>query len=370
MKYPESFLKLGAVSVMAAASLLASPLSLAEERTLNVYNWSDYIDDAVIEEFEEASGINVNYDVFDSNEMLETKLLAGSSGYDLVVPSAYFLERQIEAGVFQKLDKDKLPNLENMWDMVEERTAQYDPDNTYSVNYMWGTTGIGFVEEKVNEALDDAPVDSWAMIFDPEVSSKLAECGIHVLDSPSEMIPAALKYLGLDPNDTSRDSLTKVEELFAKVRPNIQKFHSSEYISALANGDICVAVGFSGDVFQSQARAEEADNGVTVGYRIPKEGSQMWFDQLAIPGDANNVDEAYEFMNYLMQPKVIAKITDYVAYANGNEASQEFVDKAILDNPAIYPTEETMEGLYTMKPYDAKAQRLVNRTWTKIKSGR
>ncbi|MEZ5479156.1 MAG: polyamine ABC transporter substrate-binding protein [Thiolinea sp.] len=363
----------GRVTVAAALSVAlcgAVPAVHAEEKVLNVYNWSDYIDETVIADFEEKTGIKINYDVFDSNEILETKLLAGSSGYDLVVPSAHFLSRQIKAGVFQPLDKEKLPNLKNAWDVILERTAIYDEGNAHSVNYLWGTTGIGYVEEKVKEVLgEDAPLDSWDLVFKPEYAEKLAKCGIHWLDAPTEMIPAMEKYLGLDPAKTDADALAKVEELALKVRPYIQKFHSSEYIGALANGDICVAIGWSGDVFQAQSRAEENETGMTVNYVIPKEAAQMWFDMLTIPVDAKHVDEAHQFINYLLEPEVIAKISNYVAYANGNKASQEFIDKEILENPAIYPTPEVMERLFTTKAYEGKLQRLVTRTWTKIKSG-
>lgn len=370
MEFKSSLLRQFSVAGLALSCSLGMSALSAEDKVLNVYNWSDYIDDSVLEGFTEKTGIKVNYDVFDSNEILETKLLAGSSGYDVVVPSAHFLSRQIKAGAFQKLDKDKIPNLKNMWDVIQERTAIYDEGNEHSVNYLWGTTGIGYVEEKVKEALgDDVPLDSWDLLFKPEYAEKLAKCGIHWLDAPTEVIPTMEKYLGLDPAKTDADSLAKVEELALAVRPTIQKFHSSEYIGALANGDICVAIGWSGDVFQAQARAEENKTGMTVKYIIPKEAAQMWFDMLTIPVDAKHVDEAHQFINYLMEPENIAKISDYVAYANGNKASQEFMDKEILDNHAIYPTPEVLERLYTTKAYEGKLQRLVTRSWTKIKSG-
>ena len=369
MKISKNLVRHVALSAIALATTLSMPLSVAADRTLNIYNWSDYIDDSVLKDFEEKNGIKVNYDVFDSNEVLETKLLAGSSGYDLVVPSAHFLSRQIEAGVFAKLDKDKLPNLKNMWDMVLERTATYDPGNEHAINYLWGTTGIGYNVDKVKALLPDVPVDSWDLVFKPENISKLAECGVFMLDQPTEILPSVMKYMGMDIKDTSQENLDKVEELMMKIRPHVKKFHSSEYISALANGDICVAVGWSGDIFQAKSRAEEAKNDVKIEYSIPKEGAQMWFDMMAMPADAKNVEEAYLFMNYIMEPEVIAKITNYVAYANGNKASQEFVDKEILDNPSIYPTEDVLKGLYTMHTYDPKTQRLTNRLWTKIKSG-
>jgi putrescine transport system substrate-binding protein len=361
------------VSVVTAATVLAVVLALpasAQERKLNVYNWSDYIDDSIIADFEKETGIDVTYDVYDSNEILETKLLAGGSGYDVVVPTASpFLARQIEAGVYQKLDQSKLPNLENMWDVVAERVARFDPGNEYSVNYMWGTTGLGYNVDKVREALGVERVDSWDVLFDPQKATKLAACGIHVLDSPTDVVPSVLAYLGLDPNSTSPEDLAKAEEALLAIRPSIRKFHSSEYINALANGDICLAVGFSGDVFQARDRAAEAAQGVTVDYAIPKEGAQMWFDQMAIPADAQNVEEAHEFINYMMRPEVAAKASNYVFYANGNQASQSHLDPEVRDDPAVYPDEATMSKLFTLTPLDARNQRTLTRLWTKIVTG-
>ncbi|RIY00062.1 polyamine ABC transporter substrate-binding protein [Aureimonas flava] len=342
----------------------------AQEKVLNVFNWSDYIDTSIIDEFTKETGIRVVYDTYDSNEILETRLLAGGSGYDVVVPSAEYLSRQIEAGVFQTLDPSKLPNLKNMWPLVSERVAVYDPGNAHSVNYMWGTTGIGYNAAKVQELLPDAPLDSWALVFDPKNAEALAKCGIDMLDAPGEILPAALQYLGLDPNASDAESIGKAQALLTAVRPFIRKFHSSEYINALANGDICVAVGFSGDVFQARDRAEEAGRGVEVSYVIPKEGAMMWFDQMAIPADAPHVEEAHTFINYMMRPEVIAKATNYVSYANGNLASQPLVDKAILDDPAIYPDEATLQKLFIKRPYDSRAQRLATRAFTSVKTGR
>ena len=359
--------------LLSAASAAAAALALAahaQERVVNVYNWSDYIDDSIIQDFTAKTGIRVVYDVYDSNEILETKLLAGSSGYDVVVPTASpFMVRQIEAGVYQKLDKSKLPNLKNMWDVVTERTADFDPGNEYSVNYMWGTVGIGYNVQKIQEALGVDEIDSWSVVFDPAQIAKVADCGVYFLDSPTDIVPTVLNYLGIDPNDTSAESLAKAEEALLAVRPHIRKFHSSEFINALANGDICVAVGWSGDVLQAADRAAEADQGVEVAYAVPKEGAQMWFDQLAIPADAKNVAEAHEFLNFIMEPEIIAKATNYVYYANGNLASQEFVDDDIIEDPAIYPSEETMKHLFTVQPYDSRSQRLLTRSWTKIVTG-
>jgi len=359
--------------LLTSATLFAAALTtaaMAQDRVVNVYNWSDYIDDSILKDFTAETGIKVVYDVYDSNEMLETKLLAGGTGYDVVVPTASpFLARQIQAGVYQKLDKSKLPNLVNAWDAVAERVATFDPGNEYSVNYMWGTTGLGYNEKKLQDALGIDHVDSWDVLLDPEKASKLADCGIHVLDSPTDVVPSVLAYLGLDPNSTAPEDWAKVEETLLKVRPYIRKFHSSEYVNGLANGDICLALGFSGDVFQSRDRAAEADQGVVVGYSIPKEGAQMWFDQMAIPADAPHVAEAHEFINYMLKPEVAAAASNYVFYANGNKASQEFLDPEVKDDPAVYPDEATMAKLFTIKPLGAREQRTMTRLWTKVVTG-
>ncbi|MEP3301453.1 MAG: polyamine ABC transporter substrate-binding protein, partial [Roseibium sp.] len=316
--------RLFSAAVMLAASTV---LATAQERVVNIYNWSDYIDESILEDFTKETGIKVVYDVFDSNEVLETKLLAGSTGYDIVVPTGTFLARQITAGVFQKLDKSKLPNLENMDPAIMSRLEKYDPGNEYAINYMWGTTGLGINVDKVKERLGDMPLNSWSLVFDPETVGKLADCGVYMLDTADELLPAALNYLGLDPDSNAPDDLAKAEELLLSVRPSVKKFHSSEYINALANGDICLAVGWSGDVLQARDRAAEADQGVTIEYTIPKEGALMWFDNMAIPGDATHVEEAHEFLNYIMKPEVAAKASNYVYYANGNVASKEFLNE-------------------------------------------
>jgi putrescine transport system substrate-binding protein len=360
-----------APSAAEAAKTPPPAAAKAEEKVVNVYNWSDYIDPAVIEAFTKETGIKVRYDTFDANETLETKLLAGKSGYDVVVPSGYFLQRQITAGVFQKLDKAKLPNLENVWPDIAAKLAFYDPGNQYSVNYMWGTTGIGYNVKKMHEILGpSATIDSWDVVFKPEQLARFKGCGIHMLDSVDDIVPAALAYLGLDPNSTQQKDLDKAADLIAKIRPSVRKFHSSEYINALATGEICFVVGWSGDIKQAQRRAAEAKNGVDIGYAIPKEGAQMFFDNLAIPKDAPHVAEAHAFIDYLLRPDVAAKNTDLVQYANGNLASQKLIDKAVLDDKTVYPDAATMAKLYTISAHDQKTQRLLNRLWTKIKTGK
>ena len=361
---------IGKFFTAAAALVLFSGPAFAEDRVLNVYNWSDYIDEDIVKDFEAETGVKVRYDVFDSNELLETKLLAGGSGYDVVVPSGQFLSRQIEAGVFQKLNPSELFHSANLWPTIAERTAVYDPGNEYSINYMWGTTGIGVNVGKVKEALgEDAPTDSLALLFDPANAEKLADCGIHFLDAPAEMIPAALKYIGEDPDSKDPAVIAKAEDVLLGVRPYIQKFHSSEYINALANGDICVAFGWSGDVLQAQARAIEAENGVDVIYSVPKEGALMWFDQMAIPADAPNPDLAHLFIDYIMRAYVMAKASNYVFYANGNLASQPLLEPDVINDQAIYPSAETLEKLYSTTAYPPKVNRIVTRLWTKVKTG-
>ncbi|WP_127113109.1 polyamine ABC transporter substrate-binding protein [Shimia sediminis] len=342
----------------------------ASAEEVRVYNWSDYIDEALLTKFEEETGLKLIYDVFDSNEVLETKMLAGGSGYDVVVPSGTFLQRQITAGAFQKLDMAQLPNHSNMWDAIEARTEKYDPENAYSINYMWGTTGIGVNVGKVQEALgEDAPIGSLALVFDPANMEKLAACGVHFLDAPAELIPAALAYLGENPDSHDKDVIAKAEPILTAVRPYVQKFHSSEYINALANGDICVAIGWSGDILQARDRAWEAENGVEIAYNAPSEGALMWFDQMAVPVDAPNPEGAHKFLNFIMDAQNMADASNYVYYANGNLASQPMLEEDVIGDPAIYPSEETLKNLYTTTPYPQKTQRVVTRMWTKIKSG-
>jgi putrescine transport system substrate-binding protein len=352
-----------------AAAILSAGTALAQEKVVHVYNWSDYIDESVLADFTKETGIKVVYDVFDNNDLVETKLLAGGSGYDVVVPTAPFLARQIQAGVFQKLDKSKLPNLKNMWPDVTERLAKYDPGNEYAVNYMWGTTGIGYNVAKVKAALGDVPVDSWDILFKPENAEKLKGCGINILDASDETFAIAMNYIGKNPDSKDTADLEASGEVFKAIRPSVKTFNSSAYIDELANGDSCITIGWSGDILQAKTRAEEAKNGVEVNYVIPKEGTYMWFDNLAIPADAKNVDEAHAFINFMMKPEVIAKSSDYVQYANGNLASQSLIDKAVFENPAVYPNEATMKKLFTISPYGPKEQRVLNRIWTQIKTG-
>ena len=348
----------------------AGAVPAAEAKVLNVYNWSDYIDPAVIEAFQKETGIAVTYDVFDSNEVLETKLLTGNSGYDVVVPSAYFLQRQVQAGVFAPLDKSKLPGLVNSDPELAARAARHDPGNAHSVVYMWGTTGIGYDRAKVEAIMPDAPVDSWKLIFDPAVLAKFKDCGVSMLDDPTDMVGTALLYLGKDPNSESEADLKAAEDLLLKIRPYLRTIHSSQYIDQLANGELCIVVGYSGDVLQARDRAEEAGKPLDSGYSIPQEGALMWFDTLAIPADAAHKDAAHQFIEYLLQPAVAAKNSDFVNYANANKAATPLVNADLRNDTNIYPTPEVAARLQPSLAKSAEFTRALNRSWTRFVTGR
>lgn len=352
------------------ALVAASPALAQEEPVLNVYNWSDYIAADTIANFEAETGIKVNYDVYDNNEIVDAKLLAGNSGYDIVVPSGNFLERQILAGLILPLDKSKLPNLGNLDPAVMATAAEQDPDNAHAVPYMINTIGLGYNVAKVTEALgSDADLTSWDLLFKPEIVSKLAGCGVAVLDSPSEVVGIALHYLGLDPNSESSDDLAKAEELLNSVKPSIRYFNSSQYIDDLGNGEICLALGYSGDIFIAADAAAAADQGNEVQYLIPKEGAATLFDFLAIPVDAPHPDNAHKFINYILEPQVVAAITNYVFYANPNLPALEFVDEEVKSNPGIYPPAETIAKAFVMKAHQPEFEETLTRTWTRIKTG-
>jgi putrescine transport system substrate-binding protein len=354
----------------ALALFLASTALAQAQGSINVYNWSDYIADGVLEEFTRRTGITVNYDVFDSNDTLEARMLAGSSGFDVVVPTSDFMQRQIAAGVYQPLNKDLLPNLVNMDPALMELVSAFDPGNEYGVIYLWGTTGIGYNRAAVDARMGEGyEVTSWSMIFDPEIVSRFADCGVALLDAPTELFPPAMRYLGLDPMSTAQADFEAAANLIAGIRPFIRYFHSSQYISDLANGEICLAVGWSGDVLQAAARAEEAGQGVKVDYAIPVEGTHLWFDMLVIPRDAPNPEGAHAFINFLMEPEIAAAITNYTAFPNANAASRPFIDEDILNDPTIYPTAETIANSWTLRPYDSRTDRIVTRLWTRLRTG-
>jgi putrescine transport system substrate-binding protein len=363
------FLSLRKTLLATAAVLAVAPLAYAEN-VVHIYNWSDYIGETTLEDFQKETGIKPGYDVFDSNETLEGKLLAGRSGYDVVVPSNHFMGKQIKAGAFMKLDRSLLPNWQNLDPVLLKQLETNDPGNEHSVPYLWGTNGIGYNVDKVKEVLGVDKIDSWAVLFEPENMKKLTKCGVSFMDSPDEVIPAMLNYLGLNPNSTNPDDYKKAEAKLLKVRPYVTYFHSSKYISDLANGNICVAFGYSGDVYQAASRAEEAGKGVKIAYAIPKEGANLWFDLLAIPKDASNVKEAHAFINYLLRPEVIAKVSDSVGYANPNLKAGELMDQGVRQDETVYPPQAVMDKLYVMAELPPQVLRISTRSWTRIKSGK
>jgi len=338
-------------------------------KVLNLYIWSDYLAADTLPNFEKQTGIKVHAAYFDTNETLETKLLAGSSGYDVVVPTASYFERQIKAGVYLTLDKSKLPNLKNMDPQLMSKVALHDPGNAHGIIYTWGTNGIGYNEKMVKELMPDAPLDSWRLVFDPAVASKVAKCGISVLDSPAEVMRGVYSYLGKDPNSQSPDDLVRGEAVLTKIRPYIRNINSSEYIEALANGDLCIAVGYNGDVMQARDRAHDANKGIEIKYFVPKEGSILWFDMLAIPKDAPDPDSAYAYLNYIMTPQVIADISNFKRYANANAASQPLVLPSVRDDPGIYPPPEQRQKLAVQLADSADQTRAITRIWQKFKTG-
>lgn len=336
---------------------------------LNLYIWSDYLAPTALPDFQKQTGITVHASYFDNNETLETRLLAGHSGFDIVVPTASYFERQIKAGVYLTLDKSKLPNLINMDSELMAKAALYDPDNAHGVIYAYGTIGLGYNEKMLEALLPGAPFDSWRLVFDPAVASKIGKCGISVLDSPAEMLRLVLTYLGRDPNSHDPEDLARVEATLGNVRPYIRNINSSQYIEALANGDLCVAIGYNGDVLQARNRARDAGKGVEIRYRVPKEGSVLWFDMMAIPKDAPDSDSAYAFMNYAMAPLVSADFSDFMRYASANAAAQPLLQPAVRDDPEINPPRELRQKLGVQLADSPEQTRAITRAWQKFKTG-
>ena len=344
----------------------------AEQQTVNIYNWNDYFAEDTLQQFEKATGIKPVLDLYDSNETMEAKLLAGHSGYDLVFPTARpFAARHIQAGIYQPLDRSKLGGWKNLDTKLMQSLQDIDKDNRFLVPYMWGTTGIGLNIPKIKQILGtDAVVDSWSLIFDPAISGKLKKCGISLMDDSTEVFAAALTYLGKDPNSTAKSDLAAAQQLIVSIRPNIRYFNSSQYIRDLANGDMCVAHAYSGDALQAGTRAKEANNGVEVSYLIPKEGAVHWGDVMAIPADAPHPAQATAFIDFMLQPENIAAASNYVFYANANSAATDLLDEELRSNPGIYPSEEVKQKLYVFKQRSDKEIRDVNRLWTRIKANR
>jgi putrescine transport system substrate-binding protein len=333
---------------------------------VHIYNWADYILPESVKQFEKQTGIKVHYDVYESNQILETKLIAGDSGYDIVVPTASpFLERQIKNGFYQKIDKTKLKNYNNIDPKVLKILAKHDPSNQYSIPWMWGTIGIGYDEKQIKQIMPDAPIDSLRMIFDPKIVSRFAKCGVDILDSPTDVIPAALVYAGLDPNSEKEEDLKVAEQVLKAVRPYIRNFSTIKYISDLANGEICLAFGFSGDIIFAGNRAKEVGSDVNIKYALPKEGAQVWIDAMAVLKDAKNMDNAYKFLDFVLEPEVSAASSNYLSYMNSNYKSYNLLDKYIIDDENVSPDLEKAK-LYNLKLSTLEFNRMRTRMWMRV----
>lgn len=357
-----------AVSIGIAA--MTSSGAAQSERTVNFYGWANYVSPQVLADFKRETGISVRYDTFDTNDILEAKLLLGNSGYDVVIPTAYFLQRLIRAGALRQLDKSRLPNLVHLWPDITNRLAAYDPGNAFAVNYMWGTTGIGYDANQVRKILGDGSrITSWGTVFQPHELAKFKKCGIEMVDSVDDILTAALSYLGLEPNSTKPADLEKATGLIKAIRPSVRRFNSSNYVNALATGEVCLVVGWSGDIKQAQIAAADAKSRVDIRYVIPDDRAQIWLDNLAIAKDAPHLEEAYALIDFLQRPEIAAKNTDLTRNANGNRASQQFIDTAILSDATIYPPPQIMKNLYTINAREPAVQRSLLRIWQRIKSG-
>ena len=356
--------------LIAFSGLMAINGNALAEGSLNVYNWSDYIAEDTIANFEAETGIKVTYDMYDSNEVLEAKMLAGSSGYDLVVPTADFLARGREAGAYQDMDLSRIPNASNQDSEIQAQADRMVGSNSAGLVYMWGSTGIAYNEDMVAERLgDDAPTDSWSLILDPENAAKLEDCGIAILDAPTDVLPNVMTYLGYPGTSMDKSHFEAAGDALSAIRPYLRYINSSQSINDIANGDICAAIMWSGDAFQAAYRAEEAENGHVIDYYIPNEGTNLWFDVMAIPADAKNVDNAYKFVDYMMRADVAAENVNYVWYASGNKAAMPDIDPEILSHPGIYPTEKAKEKLFVTPVYDAQTDRIVTRVWNRFSAG-
>ncbi|WP_260955875.1 polyamine ABC transporter substrate-binding protein [Pseudomonas citri] len=351
-------------------SMLVSGVSQAEERTVRIYNWIEYLPPEILKSFEQETGIRPIYDVFDSVETLESKLLTGNSGYDVVYPSSSNVSHLIAAGAVQPLDRSQLPNWQHLDpDFMQSLEAVGDPGNRYAAPYLWGTTLIGYNVDKVRQALGaDVQLNTWDIIFKPENLAKLSSCGVGFLDAANEIVPIALHYQGLDPNSQKREDYPKAQEAMGKIRPYVTYFNSSRYGMDLANGEICVGVGWSGGVALAKRLADAAGKGVKVEMALPKEGAPMWSDVMMVPVNAPHTQEAYAFINYILRPDVIARISNKIGYPNPNKDATALVDAEIRNNPAMYVPDEARKTLFALEPVPPAVERIRTRTWTSIKT--
>ena len=340
----------------------------AAERVVNIFNWSDYIDPGVLADFTRETGIKVIYDTYDSNEMLEARMLAGSTGYDVVVPSGPLLQRLARADVLRPLDRHRLTNVANLWPEIDRRLQLYDPGGVHAIDYAWFTTGVAYNDAKITERIGK-PITSWDDVLRADALKKFSDCAVYMLDSSEDMLAIALNYLKLDPNSKNPTDLRRAADMLGGLRRYVKKFHSSEYINALANGDICLAIGWAGDAIQARNRAREAGADVNIAFAAPVEGAMISLDALAIPIDAPHVDEAYIFIDYLLRPDVAARNVRATNFASGVLPARKLLEPAIGNDPAIYPDEATMRRLFAVTAPDQPTQKLMTRLWTMVKTG-
>ena len=358
----------------AVAVLCSTGAQAQEEKVLNIYNWSDYIAEDTIKNFEKETGIKVRYDFFDSNESLHAKLIAGKTGYDIVVPGSNWAKSQIEAGLLLKLDKSKIPNLANLDPAIQAQLAKMDPGNEHIVDWLWGYTTVGINVDKVKKALGDKPMpdNAWDLVFNADYASKLKSCGVAVLDTPSEIMPLALNYLGKDPHSKNADDYKAAGEMLKKIRPSVTRFvgSGSDYIDQMAKGQICAVVGWSGDIMIAKDKSQKAKKPQNLEVLLPKQGGLLFFDTMAIPKDAKHPDNAHKFINYILKPEVHASLTNTVFYANPNKASLKFVKPELAKNPAVFPDEASMAKMIPPGTPDQATRKLITRTFTNFKAGR
>lgn len=364
-----SVLAAGAMVAALSSTLFAGAAGAAEEKVVHVYNWVDYIGETTLADFEAETGIKVVYDTYDASETVDAKLLAGKSGYDVVLHAGSFIPKLIQAGIFQKVDRSKLSGYKHLDPEVLKVLDNFDPGNEYAVPYMWGTVGVTYNSDMIAERMADAPMESLDMLFKPELAAKWADCGISVLESPADVIPMALAYLGRDPNSTKSEDYDAVVELFEPIRQYIKTFDSANYLNALPNKELCVVINWSGDYATATGRAEEAGVEINLEYHVPATGSPAWFDVWVVPEDAPHPENAHKFIDFMLRPDVIAAATNYTYYANANKDASDLVDPEILSDPAIYPDEETTKRLWTSKILPQKVLRTRTRAWSKIKTG-
>jgi len=371
---PSSLLRISRRTALAGlgSTALAMPFvqrAKAQDAVLNIYNWADYIGETTIEDFQKASGIAVTYDTYSSAEEMQAKMLAGSTGYDVVIQSGLGFPEMQKANIYDKLDRSKLPSWGNLNPEVLRIMDNYDPGLEHSLPYMWGSVGFTFNLDMVKERLPGTDLETLDFLFKPENAAKLADCGISILDSPTDVIPMILKYLGIDGDTTNTADYDKVAEAFKPIRQYIKTFDNTNYLNAIPNGELCVINNWSGDYSTAKTRAEEAGVKIDLAYFVPKTGAPAWSDNWCIPADAKNKDNAHKFLEYMLQPEVVGKCTNFTNYANANTKADQFVDPSVLANPAVYPNEEVMKRLWAPKPYSTEQDRVMTRVWQTIKTG-